>query len=135
MEKEGSWVIVGDGSPYTYIGQMTSSEIDEWEAGTRDRIHLYNARQVQTIVMPTQNPLDPGKQLIGQENLVGPISLCAGDATMGIKATKLIVADPKTMEIIKAKYDMAQRADVEDGARASGIEPVHGTVNKDGFRS
>jgi hypothetical protein len=135
MNKEGAWVIVGDGSPYTYVGKADTAEIGAVEKGEAVGLHLYGVRQVQTIVMPTQSPLDPNKQMVGQENLVGPVSLCAADATMWIRVTKLIVADPATVEIIEEKYKMAERADVEDSARASGIEPVRGTVNKDGYRS
>jgi len=101
MNKEAAWVIVGDGSPYTYVGKADTSEIAAVESGDQDRLHLYNARQVQTVVIPTQNPLDPSKQMIGQENLVGPFSLCAADATMLVKVTKLTVADPETIKILR----------------------------------
>lgn len=137
-EKE-RWIIVGNGSPYTYVGKttLTSRELTT-EMDKRECLFLSEARQIQTIVVPTADPKDPQKQVVGQENLVGPICLCAGAATIMITPQMIIEPDERTVAIIEEKIGMAHRADIHDRAKRAGLDTnvdnVRSIINRDGLR-
>lgn len=126
---EPHWIIVGDGSPYTYVGTTTLTRDELWGVMMkREVLVLKQARQVQTIVIPQGN-------IIGQEHLVGPVSLCASKADeFMVLPTKLVIPDEATLDVIRLKIKAAEAEDVKARARAAGLETDVGSVNEDGVR-
>jgi len=128
---QDEWIIVSTGGPYLYVGHLAESEDVVSAIENGGGVWLHEARQIQTIVIPAGNQ-------IGQENLVGPIGLCAGPAVMFVRPKFFILPDEKTVAIIEEKVGMAHSADIHDRAKRAGLETdvsnVRSIINRDGFK-